>query len=154
MEHWNNYFVIVNCSFFWLKTLSFYYLTLCLFVLWTSTFSFFYNWMISWSSYFSFRRKHWIQLFGSKIHNVGRLIQLKFDLPPKKVRCQVVEWTTQLTYSYLVDVNRLTLSEPTRWHVHTCRVRLSKSQLKTFGIRVSGAQKVLNKLFHLFTTLC
>ena len=33
---------------------------------------FFYYWMISRSGYFGFQREHWINLFGSKIHYVGR----------------------------------------------------------------------------------
>ena len=58
-------FIFLTVNFFWLKTLLFYYSTTCL-LFSGQLLVFFYHRMISLSSYFGFRRKHWIQMYGSK----------------------------------------------------------------------------------------
>ena len=117
MEHWNNnnYFVIVRGSFLTKDII----ILLFNFVFIRSLdlkliFIFFNYWMISRPGYFGFRRKYWIQLFGSKVRNVGRrLVKLRFDFPPGKVRRRVVEWTAGWT-------PRVALMSLSRRHLYRC----------------------------------
>ena len=95
MEYQNNCIYFCNFIIFLTKDIIILLFNSVYIILWTSTFYFF---NIKWSACLvisAFGINRGFSCLDLKIHNMSRrLVQLRFDLPPGKVRCWSVEWTT------------------------------------------------------------